>query len=596
MVRWSTLLLGLVFVSVWTQGCGPANSSGDDAAGQGDGAVVADGGADAGQGDGAVVADGAVVVCETSADCDHSGDTDCRTNTCMELTGQCQWVHQPENATCGDGDPCTGGDACQAGECVGAEVCCGDGQDNDGDGLSDCDDSNCAAESVCDGTCPVVPVPANVPEAPLPPESPAGTFDTVNAGGFTDDYVYNSSHGLKVGTRQQWGGTIIFFGMDNGNPGQNNTNTIDANDTGREVQVAFYDPDRQMQNCAWNASCQSTPTTCPFSITYLGWNPVQGGNRCNNGSGVESVDLSDGVLGVTTVPLFWNPNWDRSDCSEEACDDPTLNERVSDVRVIQRLRFVRYHVVELDYTVINLSSLSHAATAQEFPTVYTANGNQGPDLWRLFASTGAEIAIDTPANDGFFWKPFSSPDGWVSMQNDALNYGVGMYTENRLSEWQGWQLRSLPFNNFRPVFSFGIPAMGTIRARSYLILGGQGTITAEAQWLDANLPPFGVLDNPTADQTVSGVFNLSGWALDNKGVTAITAVVDGVSQFPLTYGNSRPDVCAVWPGYADCNAVGYLGTIDAGGLTACHHLIEIEATDADGNTRVIARRRIIVSP
>lgn len=94
-------------------------------------------------------------------------------------------------------------------------------------------------------------------------------------------------------------------------------------------------------------------------------------------------------------------------------------------------------------------------------------------------------------------------------------------------------------------------AQGTIRARSYLILGGLTTVTAEAQWLDANLPPFGALDTPSADQTVSG--------------------------------------------YSNCDAVGYLGTIDAGPLTACNHLIEIEATDTDGNTRVIARRRINVS-
>jgi L-ribulokinase len=61
---------------------------------------------------------------------------------------------------------------------------------------------------------------------------------------------------------------------------------IYADVTGREVQVAFYDPDRAMQNCAWNASCATTPSNCPGGITYLGWDPVQGGNRCNRGSGV----------------------------------------------------------------------------------------------------------------------------------------------------------------------------------------------------------------------------------------------------------------------------------------------------------------------
>ncbi|MDY0003914.1 MAG: hypothetical protein RBU30_21635, partial [Polyangia bacterium] len=323
-----------------------------------------------------------------------------------------------------------------------------------------------------DGYCPAVQAPALVPDAPLPPEALPGTFETVQAGGFTDDYVYNSAHELKVGVRREWGGTIIFFGMSGGGPGTNDTNTIDANDTGREVQAAFYDPARAMQNCAWNASCETVATECPFSITYLGWNPVQGGNRCNRGSGVEAVDLTSGVMTVTTRPLFWNPNWDFQTCDSSGCDDSQLWARPSDVRVIQRLRFVRYHVVELDYTLSNLATLDHGSTAQEFPTVYTANGQEGPDLWRLFDSAGTEIAIDTPGNDGFFYENFSSPDGWVTMQRQTLDYGVGMLTESRLTSWQGWQLRTLPFNNFRPIFPFAIPSLGTERGRSYQILGG----------------------------------------------------------------------------------------------------------------------------
>jgi hypothetical protein len=383
--------------------------------------------------------------------------------------------------------------------------------------------------------------------------------------------------------------------MDDGTPGINSTNAIDANDTGREVQVAFYDPDRHMQNCAWNASCQTDPSDCPASITYLGWNPVQGGNRCNNGSGVESVETVDGVLTATTVPLFWNPNWDRQDCVSDACGDPNLAHRQSDVRVVQSLRFVRYHVVELEYALINLSATDHAPTAQELPTVYTANGQVGPDLWRLFDSEGNEIPIDIPANDGFYHKPFSSPGGWVTMQNEDLTYGTGLYSENRLTEWQGWQNRSLPFNNFRSVFAFGIPAQGVIRARSYLILGSQATVASEAEWLDTHLPPFGVIDSPTADETVSGTVTVSGWALDNKEVSAVELVIDSTTTISLGYGNARPDVCVVWPGYPGCENVGYAGTVDANTLSACPHLFEIVATDNDGNSRTIARRRVYVS-
>jgi hypothetical protein len=446
-----------------------------------------------------------------------------------------------------------------------------------------------------DGMCPSVPAPDPVPLSALPGESPAGRHETTTVNGFQDDYIYDSTDYLKIGVRREWGATVIFFGMAGSGPGVNGTNSIDANDTGREVQVAFYDPDRIMQNCAWNASCAATPTTCPNSITYLGWNPVQGGNRCNVGSGVESVNFADGVLEASVNPLFWNPNWDRTDCSSAACDDPALRARRSDVRVIQKLRFVRTHVVELDYTLINLSDLDHRATSQEMPTVYTANGHGGPDLWRLFNSEGVEIPIDTFAGgDGFYYENFESPGGWATMQNDGADYGVGLYAESRLASWQAWQLRSLPFNNFRPLPSFAVPALGVVRARVYLILGAYGTVAAEAAWLDQNLAPFGVLDAPAEDETLSGTAALYGWALDNKGVTSVEALVDGELTVPLTYGGARPDVCLVWPHYAGCDNVGYSGSLDTSLLTACGHIVEIRATDADGNTRVIARRRVFV--
>ena len=195
----------------------------------------------------------------------------------------------------------------------------------------------------------------------------------------------------------------------------------------------------------------------------------------------------------------------------------------------QSLRFVSRHVVELTYRVSNLADIAHASTMQEMPTVYSANGGGGTaDLWRLFDSTSAEVAIDTPAGgDGFYYENFESPGGWVSLQNDDSSYGVGIMYENQLTTFQGWQLRSLPFNNVRARFAFAIPALGDVHARAYLILGSLGTVAAEATWLEESLAPFGSLDTPAADSTVSGTIELSGWALDNLGVASVELLVDG---------------------------------------------------------------------
>jgi hypothetical protein len=459
-------------------------------------------------------------------------------------------------------------------------------------------DADADVEPDADAACPVVPDPPPVPVPAIDGEAPAGRHETTTVNGFQDDYLYDATDYLKIGLRREWGGSIVFFGIARGHgAGVNGTNAIDANDTGREVQVAFYDPDRHMQNCAWNASCRTTPTTCPGSITFLGWDPVQGGNRCNRGSGVDAVDFADGVLRAVTTPLFWNPNWDRSDCvSDNACSDPALRDRRSDVRVTQSLRFVATHVVQLEYAVENLAALDHAATQQEMPTMYTANGAGGTaDLWQVVDSEGRQVVVDTPAGgDGFMYENFDSPGGWVALQDDARTYGVGIYYENRLTAFQAWQLRSLPFNNVRAQFSFGIPASGTVRARAYLVLGSFDTIRSQVAWLDGRLAPFGALDAPAADEHLSGTATVRGWALDNHGVASVELVIDGSRTIPLGYGDSRPDVCLVWPGYAGCPAVGFSGTLDAATLTPCGHLLEIRATDGDGNVRVIGTRRVFV--
>ncbi len=427
----------------------------------------------------------------------------------------------------------------------------------------------------------------------------SGRVEHTGIDGYTDSYLYDETEYLKIGVRQDWGGSIVFFGLTDGSAGVNSTNTIDANDTGREVQVAFYDPDRAMQGCAWNASCQSFPTPCPESITYLGWNPVQGGNRCNNGSGVDAItELSEGGLQLVTTPLFWNPDWESTTCSNDGCDDPSTSSLRSDVEVQQTLRFARTHVVELRTTLTELGGLDHAATYQEMPTVYTSNGVGGPDLWRLLLSDGTEVSIDTPGNDGFYYENVTSPDPWVTLQDDAGDYGVGILYENGVVDFQGWQNRDLPFNNVRALFSFGIPAYGTVNARAYLIIGSFDTIAGEAAAVMADAAPFGVLDTPADGDSATGRVDVSGWALDNRGVASVVARLDESAEQALTYGSSRPDVAVAWPGYPAGDAGGFVGQIDLSAVddgSGCPHLVEIVATDTDGNSRTIDRALVSVA-
>ena len=527
------------------------------------------------------------------------------------------WLDACDPDDDGDGDP-------DATDCAphdparhhGAAEVCGNATDEDCDGVAkmpSCGGATCGGDG-CGGSCgtcppgspcvagacvpvqcPAVATPVQADDPPLPSMSPAGTAGTTS-GAFTDDWLLDGTGLVRVTTRRQWGATIVGFGLAAGGAG---ANTIDANDTGREVQVAFYDPARIMQGCAWNASCQTNPAgACPGSITYLGWNPVQGGNECNIGSGVEWATADPGRLRSSVRPLFWNPDWQLQACTNGGCSDPAKKALLSDVRYTQTLRFVDPLVVELEMRIDNLSSLEHAPTAQEFPTVYASYGAGGtPDLRNLLDASGAQVPIDIPANDGFFYKQFVSPGPFVTLQNTSHDYGVGMVYENRLSEFQGWQKKGV-FNNFRAVFPFGIPANGTVVGRAYLILGSFTTVAAKAAWLDGALGPFGAVDAPAPDTAanpdVGQTLPVGGWALDNLSVDHVELRVDGATVKTLPVNGPRPDVCLVHPGYAACPKAGFTGALDVSGFTHCAHILEVRAVDGHGNTRVLGRRRFVV--
>lgn len=102
------------------------------------------------------------------------------------------------------------------------------------------------------------------------------------------------------------------------------------------------------------------------------------------------------------------------------------------------------------------------------------------------------------------------------------------------------------------------------------------------------LPPSVFIDTPGPGSTVSGAISVTGWALDNTSAvgTAISVVqvkVDGTVAGNATYGLSRPDVCAAYPGRPGCPNVGYLYQLDTTTLSNGSHAIMVSATDTDAS-------------
>ena len=92
----------------------------------------------------------------------------------------------------------------------------------------------------------------------------------------------------RVGLQTAWGGLIVEVSL-------NGTNLVNQHDTGREVQVAEYDGSAQYDRCA---GCTGV----------FGWNPVQGGDKYDEGSPVLAQTLAADSLYIKAQPYQWNPD------------------------------------------------------------------------------------------------------------------------------------------------------------------------------------------------------------------------------------------------------------------------------------------------
>lgn len=462
----------------------------------------------------------------------------------------------------------------------GADSTAGDGAVDSAIVDSGTPESSAPDAVIVDGCAPITPASDVDPWAMRPKSAGFGGI-TETTGTHSDVFLDSPTKYVRVGARLDWGGTIVFFGL----AANAKSNVIDANDTGRELQLALYDPTRIRQGCAATASCATAIGSCAASITYLGWNPVQGGDECNRGAPVLSHGKVGDALELLIQPLQWNPDWDAPDCRTSACSGAG---RPVDVTYRVRLRFVREHVVEVDTEVVSKETISHPTTGQEWPTLYVANGASGnPDLPLLLDAAGTVATIDTPANDGFYVGNFTSPAPWVSWQNSTRDYGVGLSMDQGITAWQGWRgdgSKAPYFHNVRAQIAFGIGAGATVRGLSYLALGGFGTVKGELEAAMKSRGPFGHIDSITGGK-------VTGWALDNRPGTTIDVLIDGTKVGSGTVDQERPDVCTVYPGYVGCPKAGF--SIPVPALTgSCPHLLRVVARDTDGNEQILGERAI----
>jgi hypothetical protein len=144
-------------------------------------------------------------------------------------------------------------------------------------------------------------------------------------------------------------------------------------------------------------------------------------------------------------------------------------------------------------------------------------------------------------------------------------------------------------------------AVNGVATFSNLMLSAPGpyTLTASATGLTPSMsnsftisagvvPPSVTIESPASGAVISsGTVIVTGWALDNTSSsgTAIANVqvkVDGTFIGNASYGTSRPDICATYPGRPGCPNVGFIYSVSTGLLSPGTHTISVSATDSDG--------------
>ena len=112
--------------------------------------------------------------------------------------------------------------------------------------------------------------------------------------------------------------------------------------------------------------------------------------------------------------------------------------------------------------------------------------------------------------------------------------------------------------------------------------GATSTVFTAANW--TTNPTRITIDHPGAQGAPSsGVVNAYGWAMDDyEAVSGVAISIDNVSYGAASYGASRGDVCAAFPGRAGCPNVGWNFLLDTRLLSDGPHVLGVTSTTAGG--------------
>lgn len=235
------------------------------------------------------------------------------------------------------------------------------------------------------------------------------------------------------------------------------------------------------------------------------------------------------------------------------------------------------------------------------------------------------LVIDTPGNGAAVSQPFritgwaadmTVPDGtgvdlvhvhaYPAAGGAPIFVGAATYGTSRPDV--GLYFGEQPFSGgFETDISTLPPGRYTLVVSGRTTATGTFEVSASVAVIVDNPPPpgapFGVLDTPIADAVVAGAINITGWALDDSGVSRVTVFRDGVAGESglVLIGDAtfvegvRPDVAAAFPNYPARTRAGWglmvlTNMLPNGGNGS--FMFHVEAYDNQGNVTLLGRRRV----
>ena len=236
-------------------------------------------------------------------------DNDCTDDSC-DATEGCQYVDNSD--PCDDGNDCTDGDHCDGGLCVyDSVVCaedCGDGEDNDLDGDTDCTDSDCAMQWVCNPRLRFLTEPGadNLAGAPF---DPALEVEVLRADGTRNTDV---AHDVTLLMTVSGGGNVLHsYGCRGSMPAMDCLVHFDVVDVDTPEHVTTWDntmEHRQITAMAYNPADGRLYARDHLTGDLLNMDPTTGGFWVQAAGALQNSRRGMAFVEGTMVTAGWPNN------------------------------------------------------------------------------------------------------------------------------------------------------------------------------------------------------------------------------------------------------------------------------------------------